>query len=108
LLRTEVSIYILIPFKNFKQMIRIASEPFALHAPLRDLPMFAKSSLCRGACTLHDDVTVEIHESAPKVWQQLRGAYLDVLECQGGQSVELICHPVQLGRLDPLPVEQLP
>jgi hypothetical protein len=62
----------------------------------------------RGTCTLHYDVTVEIHETAPKLREQLRGAYLHVLESQDGQSVELVRHLVQLGRLDPLPVEQLP
>jgi hypothetical protein len=62
----------------------------------------------RGTCTLHYDVTVEVHETAPKLGEQLRGANLHVLESQGGHSVELIRHLVQLGRLDPLPVEQLP
>jgi hypothetical protein len=62
----------------------------------------------RGTGTLHYDVTVEIHETTPKRREQLRGAYLHVLESQGGHSVELIRDLVQLGRLDPLPVEQLP
>lgn len=93
----------------------MGSTPYGgSYTVLREGPIVAGSDVGRKELpdiTLHDYVTVEVHESSPQLGEEIGDVRLDVLQStryvarQSSQCVQLVRHLVQLGCFYPHPTK---